>query len=93
MPIRAIFEAMGYTVTWGGSKQTATAVNGNDKITVQIGNSAISYTVGGKSGTYLCDTPPQVSSERILVPVQAFVESAGCSVNRDESISSVIIVK
>lgn len=93
VPLRAIFEAMGYTVTWNESTQTAAAVNGSNKITVQVGSSVISYTTDGKSGTYTCDVEPQIVSDRILVPVRAIAESAGCSVSWVENTQTVIIVK
>jgi len=93
VPIRAIFEALGYTVAWDESTQTATAVNGNNIITVQVQNSVISYTTNGKSGTYTCDVAPQIISDRILVPTRAVAESAGCNVSWDENTYTVIIVK
>lgn len=93
VPIRAIFEAMGYTVDWNGDMQTATAVNGDDKITVTIGSSEISFTTNGESGTYTCDVPAQIVSDRTLVPVRAISESAGCMVGWDGRTRTVSIIK
>ncbi len=85
VPIRAIFEAMGYTVNWNDYNNTATAQRGYDVITVQLNNSNITYSVNGGSGTYYCDVPPQLISDRVLVPIRAVSECAGCSVWWDDN--------
>ena len=91
VPIRAIFEAMGYTVEWYEGTQTAIAAKGDNEIKVQLNNSIIDYRVNGVSGTYICDVLPQMLSNRIFVPVRAIAESAGCSVDWDESTQTVYI--
>lgn len=93
VPLRAIFENMGYTVSWDGETQTATAVNGDDFISVTVGGQDILYTTGGETGVYTCDVPAQIISERTLVPVRAISESAGCSVDWDGETQTVIIKK
>ncbi len=93
VPIRAIFEAMGYAVDWNEAAQTATAVKGGDSITVRLNNAVIDYKTGGVSGAYQCDVPPQLISDRILVPVRAIAESAGCIVDWNETAQTVIIQK
>lgn len=93
VPVRAIFENMGYTVSWNGEMQTATAVKGNDFISVTIGSDEIVYTTDGESGIYICDVPAQIISERTLVPVRAISESAGCTVDWDGGTQTVIITR
>ena len=87
VPIRAIFEALGYTVEWYGDTQTAVANKGNNTITVQINNPKISYN----KGTYLCDVSPKIVSGRTLVPVRAISECAGCNVDWDGERKTVYI--
>ena len=91
VPIRTIFETMGYNVNWDSETQTATAIKSNNKIIVQINNNIIQYTINGISGTYECDVVPQIISEKTLVPVRAIAESAGCNVQWDGNISTAII--
>lgn len=91
VPIRSIFEAMGYTVEWNASTQTAEAIKSNGNITVQINNNIIEYSINGVSGIYECDVVPQIVSQRIVVPVRAVAESAGCDVQWDEENTTVII--
>ena len=89
VPIRAIFESMGYSVDWDQSSKTATANKSNDTIIVQMDNQNITYSVNGNGGTYYCDAAPQMVSGRILVPVRAIAECAGCDVrwyDRDQEV-------
>ena len=87
VPIRAIFEALGYTLDWNGDTQTATATNGSNTIKVTVGSNTIFYT----GGTYNCDVAPINRSGRILVPVRAIAECAGCTVDWDGETKTVII--
>lgn len=87
VPIRAIFEALGYTVDWHQATQTGTATNGDNTITVQVNNAGITYD----GGTYWCDVAPKNVSGRILVPVRAISESAGCDVFWNQTMKKVII--
>lgn len=87
VPIRTIFEALGYDVTWNQSMQTGIAVNGNNTIRVQVNNAQITYS----GGTYWCDVAPKNISGRILVPVRAISESAGCRVNWNGNTQTVTI--
>lgn len=91
VPIRAVFEAMGYEVGWDENTQTASSVKGSDLITVQINNNIIEYKINGESHEYECDVVPQIISERTLVPVRAISESAGYDVDWDGENASVII--
>lgn len=87
VPIRAIFEALGYTVVWDKESQMGTASNGQNTIKVQLNNAAITHN----GGTYWCDVTPKVVSGRILVPIRAISESAGCEVFWNRTMKKVII--
>lgn len=87
VPIRAIFEALGYNVDWDQATQTGTATNGFNTITVQVNNAEITYD----GGSYLCDVAPKNISGRILVPIRAISESAGCDVFWNQTMKKVII--
>lgn len=90
VPIRAIFEAMGYSVDWNNETQTATAVRGANIITVKIGD-VISYVLNGQAGAYDSEAPPQIVSGRTLVPVRAIATYADCTVDWDGDTQTVII--
>lgn len=73
VPMRAIFESLGYTLEWLPTTRTAIATKGNHTVTVQIDNPSIIY--GGS--VYQCDVPPLIMSDRTLVPLKAVSECSG----------------
>jgi len=87
VPLRAIFEALGATVTWDGSTQTAAAVRDNITVTVQIGSDRL--TRNGQNITL--DVPAQMVNNRTLVPARAVAEAFGATVNWDGTTQTVII--
>ncbi len=91
VPMRMIFEIMGYMVDWYENSQTAAAYKEERIIEVQIGNHDIKYTAEGRNHIYTCDVKPQVIDGRTLVPLRAVAECAGCPVEWDEENNSVII--
>ena len=66
VPIRTMFEALGYTVNWQNSTQTAIANKAGHSIIVQVNNPKITYN----GGSYYCDVSPKNLSGRILVPCE-----------------------
>ncbi len=87
VPMRAIFEAMGATVDWNESTQTAIATKGNTVITMKIGNNIL---IKDGQGIYL-DVAPKIVNGRTLVPARAVAESFGASVEWNGKTNSVII--
>ncbi len=79
VPMRAIFEALGYEVSWNGETNTASAKKGGHKKCLAEGKSDISCT----NRLYKCDTAPRIVNDRLLVPARAVAECAGCSVEWD----------
>lgn len=79
VPLRAISEAMGLTVTWVGAEQKAVIDGGlKGQIVFYVGSST--YTVGGE--TLTMDTAPVIwAPGRLHVPVRFLVEAAGGSVS------------
>lgn len=89
VPIRALFEEMGYSVDWNENDQIATAVKGNEKIHVKLNNSLITCENAATDYSY-CDVVPQIVSGRMLVPLRAFAEATGCHVEWDGKNKTVI---
>lgn len=71
VPLRAIFETLGATVTWDQTTQTARAVKGSDTVQITL-NSTTAY-VNGVAQTL--DVPAMAMDGRTLVPVR-FVSEA-----------------
>ena len=68
VPLRAVFEAMGATVTWDDKTQKITCTLNDNEVTLTVGSTAL--RVNGIS-TVTLDTPATVINDRTLVPVRA----------------------
>lgn len=79
VPMRAIFEQLGATVTWDDATKTATATTETTVVTVTINSTTI--TINGEAKTM--DVAPQIVDSRTLVPVRFVSEAFNCTVEWD----------
>ena len=89
VPMRTIFESLGYKVNWNQSTKTVTATGSKGTIVITIG--ADSMSVNGK--TKYIDSPAMIYNDRTLVPVRAIGEASGCNVSWDGNSRTVTIKK
>lgn len=87
VPMRAIFEAFGYDVSWQQSTQKITAKGSLGTITMQINN----YYINKNSDSVYTDVAPLIIDERTLVPLRAISELLDCSVDWNGSTQTVTI--
>lgn len=87
VPVRAIFEAIGATVTWDGATSTATGVRGDTTVTIQINNTT-AY-VNGEAR--VLDVPAQLINDRTMVPARFISEAMGCDVTWDGNTSTAAV--
>ena len=87
VPLRGIFEALGYTLFWDQETATATAQNETAVLTVEVGSKTLYKNGQG----YSFDVPPINVSGRVLVPIRAVAELSGCSVSWLETSRTVMI--
>jgi hypothetical protein len=85
VPVRAIFEALGAQVTWGGSLVTAT--KGSTSIKLEIGGHAFINDV-----PVTLDVPAKIVNGRMLVPLRFVSEALGAKVDWDGSTQTVTII-
>ena len=88
VPFRAIFEALGCTVSWEDATQTAMGTRNGLKIELPIGSP--NAKVGGKGKTL--DQPAVLKDGRTLVPLRFVSETLGAQVKWDDPTQTVSIL-
>jgi len=87
VPMRAIFQALGATVSWDEATQTVTAVKGNTVISLVIGS--LQARLGSQEVSL--DVPAQLVKGRTMVPGRFVSQALGASVEWNESSRTVTI--
>jgi len=92
VPLRAIFEAMGLTVSWNPKTQSVAAYNDEITIGLQIGNNSavLSSDYYGSIDVFL-DVEPQIINGSTMVPARFIGESSGADVSWISSTKTVVI--
>lgn len=92
LPFRAVFEAMGADVSNEGN--VITAVRGDRKLTMTIGETQASVTTAGVTLPLTMDVAPYVDTTtwRTYVPVRFAAQALGCAVGWDQEAYTAIIV-
>ena len=79
VPVRGVFETLGYSVNWEQSTRTATLSNGVNTVLVTV-DSPVAISNGKPLSL---DVPAQVINGRTMLPFRAVLESVGCGVDWD----------
>lgn len=79
VPVRGVFEELGYTVNYDNATKTATLTKGSKVVEMTAGNTY--FTVDGKQITP--DVPPQIINSRYMLPLRAVSEGIGAQVEWD----------
>lgn len=89
VPVRKIFEELGYTVDWNNDTRTAIAVSAERTIRITID----SYTMYVNDEAKALDVPACIIDGRTLVPARAISEASGYKVDWDGDTRSVLITQ
>ncbi len=87
IPLRGLFEKMGYTIDWEPATKTATLINGSSIISMRSGHKALQVN---QNSTFL-DVPAQIINNSMMIPLRAISEATGASVNWDANTKTVHI--
>jgi len=87
VPVRGIFESLGFTAEWEQSAQTATLSRPGTAITIKEGDT--SFIVNGAE--YDLDVPAQVINGRVMLPFRALIESVGYHAYWDAANLAVLV--
>lgn len=87
MPVRGVFEELGFDVSWDNDTKTATLKR--SIVTVKMTNGEKGFTVNGKEITP--DVPQQIIDGRFMLPLRAVAEAIGANVDWDGATSTASI--
>ena len=87
VPMRAIFEALGCSVSWDNDSETAIGSRNGSVVMVTIGSN--DAFIGGEGVTI--DQPPMLINDRTMVPLRFISEAYNCVVEWDDATQSVYI--
>lgn len=95
LPIRAVMEALGKTVSWNDEEKRAVITDGNTTISLGIGDKIMNKTVVNGQETLFSeielDAAPIIFNERTCLPVRAAAEAFGDKVSWDDLSKTVFI--
>lgn len=87
VPLRGIFENLGYTVDWNSENKTAVLKKESKTISIQTG--ADSFQINGTK--IPTDVPAQIINGSLMLPLRAVGQGAGLSVVWDATTKTVIM--
>ena len=91
VPIRGVFEALGYTVSWNGENQQITIANHYEVLRCWLGDDHYEKREGCFAEEGRFDVAPQAMNGRTLVPVRAISEAFDCDVEWNGDTNTVVI--
>ncbi|MCL1843993.1 MAG: copper amine oxidase N-terminal domain-containing protein [Defluviitaleaceae bacterium] len=71
VPVRGVFEALGYDVDWDAATSSAILTGFGNEVIISIGSS--DFTVNGR--IYTLDVPAQIINDRTMLPFRAILEA------------------
>ena len=87
VPVRGVFEHLGYTPYWDEATLTATLADGVNTIVITIGQTT--FTTNGVQ--YTLDVPAQTIGGRTMIPLRHVLESVGMTLDWDGDRNAVLI--
>ncbi len=90
VPLRAIFEALGYEVEWDARTKTVICDWGYDSLSLRIGENVINM---GDGRAIKIDVPAKILNGRTLVPLRAISESLGADVAWNAKTRHISVIK
>jgi len=87
VPVRGVFEALGFDVDWDAEAQVAAITNEEFELIVTIGSSV--FTTNGED--FELDVEAQIIDGRTMLPIRALLESIGLVIGWDEDNQVVLI--
>lgn len=87
IPLRGLFEKMGYSIDWEPATKTATLIKESGIISMRSGHKALQVN----QNSIILDVPAQIINNSMMIPLRAISEATGASVNWDADTKTVHI--
>ncbi len=87
IPLRGLFDKMGYTIGWEPATKTATLIKGSSIISMRDGHKALQIN----QNSVMLDVPAQIINNSMMIPLRAISEATGAAVNWDANTKTVHI--
>lgn len=88
VPVRGMFEKLGFEVDWNAETQTVT-MQADDSRTITIIVGRNEFTINGK--TFCLDVPAQILDDRAMLPIRNVLESIGLNVGWNAETSTILV--
>ena len=88
VPFRALFEKLGYSISWDGETKTIVGEKDSDVLTLRISD-FVAYKNGKQ---YYLDTPAEIIDSNTFVPLRFVAEISGVKVDWNQEKNSVNII-
>lgn len=91
VPVRGLFEKMGYSIKWDSATRTATLTSNENTITCS--ETKLTKTDKGteQTTTVQSDVLPQIVNNRFYLPLRSVANAADCNVDWDSASKTVKI--
>ncbi len=89
VPLRGVFDTMGYTVSYDAATKTATI--SDNRTVIKASSEKMSVTKDGKTTVLSSDVKPQLINDYFMAPLRAIAEATGAEVNWDSASRTVYI--
>lgn len=87
IPLRGIFEKMGYDVSWDAKTKSCVISNDIQTITMRSGHKGMQVN----DSAYMLDVPAQIINDSLMIPLRAVAECTGATVTWDAPTKAVYI--
>jgi len=87
VPLRAVFEALGFEVDWMPETSTATLINDDFTVSITVGSDI--FTIN--ENEFTLDVAAQIINGSTMLPIRAVIESVGYHVRWNAEANTVVI--
>lgn len=87
IPLRGIFEKMGYDISWDAKTKSCVISNDIQMITMRSGHKGMQVN----DRAYMLDVPAQIINNSLMIPLRAVAECTGATVTWDAPTKAVYI--